>query len=302
MTSIETVVGREILDSRGNPTVEAEVRLSGGAVGVAAVPSGASTGKHEAVELRDKEKRYLGKGTRKAAGNVNGAIAAALRGRDATRQAEVDQVMIDLDGTPNKRKLGANAILAVSMAAARAAAAAQRLPLYQSLGGAEASLLPVPMMNILNGGRHADNSVDFQEFMIVPHGAPSFSESLRMGVEVFHTLKQVLHKKGLATAVGDEGGFAPDCKSNEDALKLVLQAIERAGYRPGEQIGIALDAASSELFKEGAGKYKFYKSDRRKKTSEQMVAFWKDWKKKYPILSIEDGLDEDDWAGWKALT
>jgi enolase len=282
--------------------VEAEVFLADGNMGRAAVPSGASTGEHEAVELRDGEKnRYLGKGTRKAVANINGEIAKALVGHDATLQARIDRIMRDLDGTANKARLGANALLAVSMATARAAAASQRTSLYRYLGGAAASVLPVPMMNILNGGAHADNSVDLQEFMIVPFGAEKFSESLRMGVEVFHTLKKVLHKKNYSTAVGDEGGFAPNLKSNEEALDLVQEAIVQAGYKVGDQIGIALDPASSEFYSNG--KYVFKKSDKSERTSEQMVAFWVNWKRQYPaIISIEDGMAEDDWAGWKLLT
>jgi enolase len=302
LTNIVKVTGREILDSRGNPTVEADVYLTDGSMGRAAVPSGASTGEHEAVELRDGDKsRYLGKGVLKAVGHINGEIATALHGKDASQQAEIDRVMIDLDGTPNKGRLGANAILAVSMAAARAAAASQRTPLYRYLGGAGAATLPVPMMNIINGGAHADNSVDVQEFMIAPFGAPKFSEALRMGVEVFHTLKKVLSKKGYSTAVGDEGGFAPMLKSNEEAIESVLEAISQAGYQPGAQIGICLDPASSEYFK--GGKYVFKKSDKSERTSEQMVEFWENWVRQYPaILSIEDGMAEDDWAGWKLLT
>jgi enolase len=302
VTHIVKVIGREILDSRGNPTVEADVLLSDGAMGRAAVPSGASTGEHEAVELRDGDKgRYLGKGVLKAVHHVNSEIAAALHGKDASQQSEVDAIMNTLDGTPNKARLGANAILAVSMAAARAAAVSQHTPLYRYLGGVSACVLPVPMMNILNGGAHADNSVDLQEFMIAPYGADTFSEALRMGVEVFHTLKGVLKSRGYSTAVGDEGGFAPNCKSNEEALEVVMEAIVKAGYEPGEQIGIALDPASSEFFKNG--KYVFKKSDGSSKTSEEMVAFWADWKRQFPaILSIEDGMAEDDWDGWKLLT
>jgi enolase len=302
LTTIVKVVGREILDSRGNPTVEADVYLADGSMGRAAVPSGASTGEHEAVELRDGDKsRYLGKGTLTATSHINGEIATALHGKDATQQAEIDRLMIDLDGTPNKSRLGANAILAVSMAAARAGAAAQRTQLYRYLGGVGACILPVPMMNIINGGAHADNSVDVQEFMIAPFGAPKFSEALRMGVEVFHTLKKVLSKKGYSTAVGDEGGFAPMLKSNEEAIESVLEAISQAGYKPGEQIGICLDPASSEYYK--GGKYVFKKSDKSERTSEQMVEFWANWVRQYPaILSIEDGMSEDDWSGWKMLT
>ena len=301
MTTIVKVIGREILDSRGNPTVEADVYLADGSLGRAAVPSGASTGEHEAVELRDGDKtRYLGKGTQQAVAHINGELAEALRGKDATQQAEIDRLMIQLDGTENKKRLGANAILAVSMASARAAAAAQRTPLYRYLGGVGASLLPVPMMNILNGGAHADNSVDVQEFMIVPLGAPKFSEALRMGAEVFHTLKGVLKKRGYSTAVGDEGGFAPNLKANDEALEVVLEAIRAAGYQPGEQIAIALDPASSEFFQDG--KYVFKKSDKSERTSEQMVDFWANWVRQYPIISIEDGMAEDDWSGWKMLT
>jgi enolase len=301
LSSIALVTGTEILDSRGNPTVEAEVFLADGSMGRAAVPSGASTGEHEAVELRDGDKsRYLGKGVSKAVAHVNKEIAEALRGHDATAQSKIDHLMMNLDGTPNKGRLGANAILSVSLAVARAAAASQRTPLYRYLGGAAANLLPVPMMNILNGGAHADNSVDPQEFMIVPHGAKKFSESLRMGTEVFHTLKGVLKKKGYSTAVGDEGGFAPNLKSNEEALEVVCEAIQKAGYKLGEQISIALDPAASEFFQDG--KYVFKKSDNSVRTSEQMVDFWADWCNKYPIISIEDGMAEDDWAGWKLMT
>jgi enolase len=300
--TIARIIGREILDSRGNPTVEAEVYLTDGSMGRAAVPSGASTGEHEAVELRDGDKsRYLGKGTQKAVSHINGEIAKALAGQDATNQAQIDRIMLDLDGTSNKGRLGANAILAVSMAAARAAASSQKTPLYRYLGGAGARVLPVPMMNILNGGAHADNSVDLQEFMIIPFGVSKFSEALRMGVEVFHTLRRVLSKKGYSTAVGDEGGFAPNLKSNDEALEVVLEAIDQAGFRAGEQVGIALDPAMSELFIDG--KYVFKKSDKRQLSSEQMVDFWANWKRQYPaILSIEDGMAEDDWAGWKTLT
>ena len=302
MTAIAKVVGREILDSRGNPTVEADVYLTDGSMGRAAVPSGASTGEHEAVELRDGDKaRYLGKGTMKAAGHVNGEIAAALHGKDALQQAAIDSILMALDGTPNKSRLGANAILAASLATARAAAHSQRAPLYRYLGGVGASILPVPMMNIINGGAHADNSVDLQEFMVVPFGAAKFSEALRMGVEVFHTLKKVLSKKGYSTAVGDEGGFAPNLKSNEEAIECVLEAITQAGYRPGEQAGIALDPASSEFFEDG--KYVFKKSDKSRRDSAEMVRFWEDWVRQYPaIMSIEDGMSEEDWDGWKLLT
>lgn len=303
MTEIVKVVGREILDSRGNPTVEADVHLADGSIGRGAVPSGASTGEHEAVELRDGDKRrYLGKGTKKAVQNIIDEIAPAVVGMDAALQASVDAKMIELDGTPNKGRLGANAILAVSMATARAAADSQMTPLYRYLGGVSACLLPVPMMNILNGGAHADNSVDPQEFMIIPHGAARFSEALRMGAEVFHTLKGVLKKKGYSTSVGDEGGFAPNLKSNEEALDVVLDAITKAGYKPGEQISIALDPAASEFYDKDKGKYIFKKSDKSERTSEQMVAFWADWVSKYPIISLEDGMAEDDWDGWKLMT
>jgi enolase len=272
-------------------------------MGRAAVPSGASTGEHEAVELRDGDKkRYLGKGTLKAAGYVNGEIAAAIRGMDAASQRAIDQKMIDLDGTPNKGRLGANAILAVSMAVARAAAMSQGVPLYRYLGGLAASVLPVPMMNILNGGAHADNSVDFQEFMIVPFGACDFADALRMGAEVFHTLKSVLKKKKYSTAVGDEGGFAPNLKSNEEALEVILEAIAQAGYGPGKDIGLALDPAASEFFDAKKRKYIFKKSDKSERSPEQMVEFWSEWVRQYPILSIEDGLAEDDWKGWKRMT
>jgi enolase len=300
---ITKVVGREILDSRGNPTVEADVYLADGTVGRAAVPSGASTGEHEAVELRDNDpKRYLGKGTRKAVQNINKKIAPAMTGMEAEQQAALDHKMIELDGTPNKGKLGANAILAVSMAAARAAAQSQMTPLYRYLGGVGANLLPVPLMNILNGGAHADNSVDPQEFMVVPYGAQSFAEALRMGAEIFHTLKGVLKKRSYSTAVGDEGGFAPNLKSNEEALEVVLEAITKAGYKPGTQIGIALDPAASEFFDKASGKYVFKKSDKSQRTPDQMVKFWAKWVADYPIVSIEDGMAEDDWDGWKAMT
>ncbi len=300
MTNIAEIHGREILDSRGNPTVEAEVSLNGGAVGRAAVPSGASTGEHEAVELRDGDERYLGKGTRKAVENINGEIADALANLDAADQRALDNRMIELDGTDNKGRLGANAILAVSMAAARACASTFKLPLYRYLGGVGADVLPCPMMNILNGGAHADNNVDFQEFMVMPVGAQNFSEALRWGVEVFHTLKNVLKTRGLSTAVGDEGGFAPSLRSNVEAIEVVLEAITQAGYKPGEEIAIALDPASSELFHDG--KYVFNKSDRSAKSSEEMVRFWAKWVRDYPIVSLEDGLAEDDWEGWQMLT
>jgi enolase len=300
---IVKVVGREILDSRGNPTVEADVVLADGSLGRAAVPSGASTGEHEAVELRDNDpKRYLGKGTRKAVANILKKIAPAVTGMQAEDQNSVDRAMIELDGTPNKAKLGANAILAVSMATARAAAHSQMTPLYRYLGGVGANLLPVPLMNILNGGAHADNSVDPQEFMIVPYGTSKFSEALRMGAEIFHTLKGVLKKRGYSTSVGDEGGFAPNLKSNEEALDVVLEAITKAGYKPGAQIGIALDPAASEFYDKASGKYVFKKSDKSQRTSDQMVKFWAKWVAQYPIVSIEDGMAEDDWDGWKAMT
>jgi enolase len=279
------------------------VYLADGTVGRAAVPSGASTGEHEAVELRDNDpKRYLGKGTRKAVANIVETIAPAVTGMQAEEQGAIDHKMIELDGTPNKAKLGANAILAVSMAAARAAAQSQQTPLYRYLGGVGANLLPVPMMNILNGGAHADNSVDPQEFMIVPHGAGKFSKALRMGVEVFHTLKGVLKKRGYSTAVGDEGGFAPNLKSNEEALEVVLEAITKAGYEPGSQISIALDPAASEFYDKSKGKYVFKKSDKSEYTSDEMVKFWTKWVDQYPIISLEDGMSEDDWDGWHTLT
>jgi enolase len=301
MTYIAEIRGREVLDSRGNPTVEAEVTVVSGTRGSAIVPSGASTGEHEAVELRDGDaKRFLGKGVLNAVENVNGEIAEALADMDAADQRTLDARMIDLDGTPNKGRLGANAILAVSMAAARAAANECDLPLYRYLGGAGANVLPTPMMNILNGGAHADNNVDFQEFMVMPVGATSFSDALRWGVEVFHTLKGVLKKRGYNTAVGDEGGFAPSLKSNVEAIEVVLEAIHQAGYTPGKDIAIALDPASSEFFKDG--KYTFKKSDKSTKSSEEMAKFWAKWVEDYPIVSIEDGLAEDDWDGWKLLT
>jgi enolase len=301
MTKIQQVHAREILDSRGNPTVEAEVKLEGGAKGRAAVPSGASTGEHEAVELRDGDKkRYLGKGVLKAVENVNGELADALCGMDAADQRALDHKVIELDGTENKSRLGANALLAVSMAAARAVACAHQLPLYRYLGGLGANLLPVPMMNILNGGAHADNNVDFQEFMAMPVGAKSFSEALRWGVEVFHTLKGVLKKRGYNTAVGDEGGFAPSLKSNVEAIEVVLEAISAAGFKPGAQIAIALDPAASELYQDG--KYVFKKSDKSANSSEEMVRYWSEWARQYPIVSLEDGLAEDDWKGWQMLT
>ena len=301
MTEIDLVHAREVLDSRGNPTVEAEVTLSSGAMGRAIVPSGASTGEHEAVELRDGDKsRYLGKGVLKAVENVNNIIGPHVEGLDASKQSDLDAEMIELDGTENKEKLGANAILAVSMAAARAAANHFELPLYRYLGGVNASILPVPMMNIINGGAHADSNVDFQEFMAMPVGAPSFSEALRWGAETFHALKSVLKKRGYSTAVGDEGGFAPSLKSNEEALEVILEAITLAGYKPGHDIAIALDPAASEFY--DGSKYVFKKSDGSVKTSEQMVKYWAEWVRQYPIVSLEDGLAEDDWDGWKLLT
>jgi enolase len=301
MTQIDHIHAREILDSRGNPTVEADVTLVGGVTGRAAVPSGASTGEHEAVELRDGDpKRYGGKGVLKAVGNVNDVIARKLKGMSALAQAEVDRVLIELDGTPNKANLGANAILAVSLATARAAANQQQQPLYRYLGGPAANTLPVPMMNIINGGAHADNNVDFQEFMIVPVGAARFSEALRMGAEIFHMLKSVLKKKGYGTSVGDEGGFAPNLKSNEEAIETIIEAIGQAGYHAGQDVLLALDPAASEFY-DGTS-YVFKKSDGRKLTSDQMVSFWKDWAGKYPIISIEDGMAENDWDGWKAVT
>jgi enolase len=303
MTGIDVILAREVLDSRGNPTVEAEVILESGARGRATVPSGASTGEHEAVELRDGEKeRYMGKGVLKAVDNISMTIAPELEGVDASEQREVDAVMCELDGTPNKSKLGANAILAVSMAAARAMADHLGVELYQYLGGCTASLLPTPMMNILNGGAHADSNVDFQEFIIMPVGAPSFSEALRWGVETFHTLKSVLKKRGYNTSVGDEGGFAPSLKSNGEAIEVVLEAITQAGYKPGEQIAIALDPAASEFYDADKKKYVFKKSDKSEHSSEDMVKFYADWARQYPIVSLEDGLSEDDWDGWKTLT
>jgi enolase len=301
MSNIAAIHAREVLDSRGNPTVEAEVFLADGSMGRAIVPSGASTGEHEAVELRDEDtNRFLGKGVLKAVENVNGEIAEALANWDAFDQRGLDARMIELDGTENKGRLGANALLSVSMAAARASAVSLDIPLYRYLGGAGANTLPTPMMNILNGGAHADNNVDFQEFMVMPVGAPSFHEALRWGVEVFHTLKGVLKKRGYNTAVGDEGGFAPSVKSNVEAIEVVLEAISKAGYRPGEEIAIALDPAASEFFQDG--KYVFKKSDKSAKSSDEMVAFWAKWVKDYPIVSLEDGLAENDWDGWAKLT
>lgn len=303
MSIITRVHARQILDSRGNPTVEVDVMTANGAFGRAAVPSGASTGKHEAVELRDGDKKtYLGKGVLKAVANINDGLADELYGFDVADQTGIDQYMLDLDGTANKAKLGANAILAVSMAVAKAAAEEAGLPLFRYVGGTNAKTLPVPMMNILNGGAHADNKIDFQEFMVMPVGADTFSEGLRWGVEIFHSLKKVLSEKGYSTNVGDEGGFAPDIQSNEEAIETVLKAIEKAGYKPGDDVVIAMDAAISELYDAKSKKYVFKKSDGKKLSSEEMVDFWKKWVKKYPIVSIEDGMDEDDWKGWKALT
>jgi enolase len=303
MSYIIEVHARQILDSRGNPTVEVDVLTDDGAMGRAAVPSGASTGIHEAAELRDNDKKkYLGKGVLKAVKHVNTSIADALIGFDITSQAAIDQVMIDLDGTPNKSKLGANAILAVSMAVAKAAAEEANLPLYRYIGGTNARTLPMPMMNILNGGAHADNKIDFQEFMVMPIGAPSFSEGLRWGVEIFHQLKSTLKKKGYSTNVGDEGGFAPNIQSNEEAIETVLEAIQSAGYKTGTQIAIAMDAANSELWDAKKKKYVFHKSSGKEMSSDQLVKYWESWVKKYPIISIEDGMAEDDWAGWKNLT
>jgi enolase len=298
---IEILIAREILDSRGNPTVEVEVGLSDGAYGRAAVPSGASTGEHEALELRDKsKKRYLGKGVEKAVRNVNEFIAPAVLEMDATDQRLLDKTLIELDGTPNKGKLGANAILGVSLAVARAAADSLGMPLYQYLGGVNACRLPMPMMNILNGGLHAANNVDLQEFMIMPVGGRTFKEALRIGAEVFHALAGVLKDKGFSTSVGDEGGFAPDLKSNEQAVEMVLEAVKKAGYKAGKEVVLALDPASSSLFENG--KYVFFKSDKSQKNSSEMVGFWEDWVKRYPIISIEDGLAENDWKGWQAMT
>jgi enolase len=301
MSEIVRVVGREILDSRGNPTVEAEIELADGSIGLAAVPSGASTGEKEAVELRDGDKsRYGGKGVTKAAGNINAAIRKAVVGTDASDQRALDSAMIQLDGTPNKAKLGANAILAVSMAAARAAAASHRLPLFRYLGGSNACLLPVPCMNVLNGGKHADNTVDFQEFMIAPHSAPSFAEAIRMGMETFHALKQVLRAKSYSTAVGDEGGFAPDLKSNDEAVELILAAIVKAGYKPGEHISICLDPAASEMWDDG--KYVLFKSTKKAISSDELIKIWESWVNQYPIVLLEDGMGENDWQGWRNLT
>ena len=302
-TDIVSINAREVLDSRGNPTVEADVHLAGGAMGRAAVPSGASTGEHEAVELRDGNmQHYLGKGVLSAVDNVESILSPELIGMDASNQRLLDATMIAIDGTDNKSRLGANAILAVSMAACRASATALRMPLYRYLGGVNACLLPTPMMNILNGGSHADSNVDFQEFMIMPVGAETFSDALRQGAEVFHTLKSVLKKKGYSTAVGDEGGFAPSLKSNQEAVELILEAIELVGLKPGEDIAIALDPAASEFFNKETGKYTLKKSDQSIRDSQQMADYWIDWVRQYPIVSIEDGLAEDDWDGWKYLT
>ncbi len=303
MSFIHTIVARQILDSRGNPTIEVDVVTDQGILGRAAVPSGASTGMHEAVELRDNDKtQYLGKGVLKAVNNVNGSIAEKLKGMYIFDQSAIDAAMIELDGTPNKANLGANAILGVSLAVARAASEECRQPLYRYVGGVNSNILPIPMMNILNGGSHADNGIDFQEFMIMPIGAESFSEGLRMGTEVFHHLKAVLKSQGLATNVGDEGGFAPNFKNNEEAIKAVMQAIDKAGYKAGEDIYIAMDAAASEFYNTEENVYHFKKSTGDKLTSSQMVDFWADWRKKYPIISIEDGFAEEDWDGWKLMT
>ena len=302
-TSIAEIIGREILDSRGNPTIEVDVRLDGGAFGRAAVPSGASTGEHEAWELRDGDRdRYGGKGVRQAVANVNGKIAHALRGVDAREQAQVDETLIALDGSPNKKNLGANALLGVSLACAHAAAAAANVPLFRYLGGPNARVLPVPMMNILNGGAHSDAPIDFQEFMIMPKGAANFAEALRYGAEVFHALKKVLHDRGLSTAVGDEGGFAPALSSADDALESIAAAIERAGYKLGDQIFIALDAASSEFYDREQNLYIFKKSDGSRRTADELVDFYAELCRKFPIISIEDGCAENDWTGWKKLT
>jgi enolase len=303
MSYITDVHARQILDSRGNPTIEVDVVTEDGSMGRAAVPSGASTGKHEAVELRDGDKSvYMGKGVLKAIDNVNEIIADQLIGIHVNEQAHIDHMLISMDGTENKSKLGANATLAVSMAVAKAAAQESNLPLFRYLGGVNSTILPIPLMNILNGGAHADNKIDFQEFMIVPVGASDFSEALRWGVEIFHELKGVLKKKGYSTNVGDEGGFAPDIQSNEEAIETVLMAIEAAGYKPGLQIGIAIDAATSEMYNDADKTYKFYKSSGKVISSDEMVAYWSEWVTKYPIISIEDGMAEDDWAGWKKHT
>ena len=303
MTLISDIHARQILDSRGNPTVEVDIVTESGAFGRAAVPSGASTGKYEAVELRDADKSiYMGKGVLKAVDHVNGALYDSLLGMPVEDQAAIDQLMINIDGTSNKSVIGANAMLAVSLASAKAAAASTGQMLYNYIGGVNARMLPIPMMNILNGGSHADNAIDFQEFMVMPIGAESFSQSLRMGTEIFHHLKAVLKSKGLATNVGDEGGFAPNLCSNEEAMEMVLKAIENAGYRPGEDVFVAIDAASSEFYNAEESVYHFHQSTGEKLTSKEMVNYWADWCKKYPIISIEDGLDEDDWTGWKSLT
>jgi enolase len=299
---ITAIKAREVLDSRGNPTVEVDCVLESGAAGRSIVPSGASTGEHEALELRDGDKkRYLGKGVRKAVEHVNKIIGPAIIGQDATAQAHIDQMMLTMDGTKNKSKLGANAMLGVSMAVARAAAQSHGLPLFRYIGGIKATTLPVPMMNIVNGGAHADNNVDFQEFMIMPIGAPNFPEAVRMGAEIFHSLKKILHDEGLGTGVGDEGGFAPNLKTNQEAIELILRAIEAVGYKPGEQVVLALDSASSEFF-DKKGKYVFKKSDKSERSAEEMVKLYSSWVEKYPIVSIEDGLAEDDWDGWQMLT
>ena len=302
MSHIISITGREILDSRGNPTVEVEVMCADGTIGRAAVPSGASTGMHEAVELRDGDDRYLGKGVQQAVSNVNNVIAPELEGHVVYDQASIDSMLLDLDGTPNKGKLGANAILGVSLAVAHAAADTLGMPLYRYVGGVNGRYLPVPMMNIINGGSHADNSVDVQEFMIMPVKAPTFREALRMGAETFHALKSVLKKRGLSTNVGDEGGFAPNLPSNEEAIKVILEAIEKAGYRPGEDIFLALDVASSELYNADKGKYVMSHSTGDELSSAEVVDMWKDWSSRYPIVSIEDGCDENDWDGWKLMT
>jgi enolase len=303
MSSIRSVIAREILDSRGNPTVEAEVILEGNIRGRAAVPSGASTGEHEAVELRDGDKlRYLGRGVLRAVENVNKFIAPALAGEDIFQQRKIDRILINLDGSPDKSKLGANAMLAVSMAAARAGAAAMHTPLFRYIGGANACILPVPMMNILNGGAHADNNIDPQEFMIIPAGAKGFSESLRMGVETFHALKTVLKTKSYSTSVGDEGGFSPNLKSNEEALEMILEAIHKAGYKAGTEIYLALDVAASEFYEKESGKYHFKKSTGKRLSSDEMIRLYESWSEQYPIVSIEDGMAENDWPGWIALT
>ncbi len=302
MSVIIDIVARQIFDSRGNPTIEAELITDNGIVGRAAVPSGASTGKHEAVELRDGGKAYHGKGVTQAVRHVNTVLREALSGMSVLDQPALDKYMIELDGTPNKARLGANALLSVSMAAAKAGAEESGLPLFRYIGGVNAKTLPVPMMNVLNGGSHADNNIDFQEFMIMPAGAPSLSEALRYGSEIFHSLKSVLRAKKYSTNVGDEGGFAPEIKSNEEAIEIILEAIEKAGYRPGEDVSIALDPASSEFYDNDSGLYVFHKSDGRKLNSEEMADYWVEWVEKYPIVSLEDGLQEDDWKGWQYLT